>query len=67
MDSMVAMGIALVSVSLPFMLAYGWRRFSRWVAQRNLEHYDTDMWAWDNLAAADVRDYEDHVRRQNES
>lgn len=67
MDTMVLAGIVLIAVFLPYMLAYGWKRLSRWVAGRSLEHYDTDMWEWDNLAAADVRDYEDHVRRQTES
>lgn len=57
-------GGVMASVGLYYLVPYGYRRLSRWVAKRNLAR-DEDEWVLDNLAAADVRDRIRHnVRNQ---
>jgi hypothetical protein len=62
MDTMVIAGVVLLAIFGPYMLAYGWVRLSRRVAESNLRR---DTWEWDAMQAADVRDRIRHnVRNQ---
>lgn len=63
MDSMVIVGIVMASVGLYFLLKYGLDRFWIWLMVSMWGHYEAHSREWDDLAAADVRDYEDNQRR----